>query len=242
MNTTSRILLSLAIGLSLLPGLVADESRQSAFDLEFGSAYVWRGITFNDGEVLQPSITVSSPGGVSVNLWANYGIDDCSDTAGESHVTEIDFTAAYDLPLENVDVQIGIVEYRFHRRDNPPVTHEAFIRSAIEWLLLDIAAEVHYDFDELDDYYLSFELGRSFELTGALEMQLAASVGYSGDDMALGQNAGWHDYVLSLALNYASREHTVAGAWLAYTDTLDPDVLPEQEVDWHFGLRLGHRF
>lgn len=42
------------------------------------SAYVWRGITLNDGLVAQPSMDVSV-GGFNFNVWGNFDIDDYDD-------------------------------------------------------------------------------------------------------------------------------------------------------------------
>ena len=43
--------------------------------LAANSAYVWRGLTFNDGLVLQPSMDVRQ-GGFAFNVWGNLDLDD----------------------------------------------------------------------------------------------------------------------------------------------------------------------
>ena len=63
-----------------LVGSVATAGVDVTMDL--ASAYVFRGITFNDGVVFQPGIEASglglpeAYGAVAVGAWANYDIDD----------------------------------------------------------------------------------------------------------------------------------------------------------------------
>ncbi|HMA84159.1 MAG TPA: hypothetical protein VKN73_00520, partial [Desulfosalsimonadaceae bacterium] len=56
------------------------------------SAYVWRGITFNDGLVVQPYVDVAAGNGFAINVWGNYDIDDYDNTLLKY------FLAAYNQP------------------------------------------------------------------------------------------------------------------------------------------------
>jgi len=242
MKTAQRSLILCAAALVLLPVLARAEDWRVSVDLDFNSAHIWRGITFNDEEVLQPSITVASPMGLSINAWANYDVDDYSSTIREDDFSEIDYTVSYHLPFEPIDVQLALIKYTYHRRDEVSETREAMIRAAVEVLALDVIAEAYYDFDVIEDYYLNVGLEKFHELTELFELQLSSYAGYAGNDFAQGHKSGWHDYSLSAALNFASRDHVTAGGWLSYTDTLHRDVLPEQDVDLYYGFHVGYHF
>jgi hypothetical protein len=73
-------------------------------DLGLYSAYVWRGQIVNDHAVLQPSVTASK-GPFSFNIWGNWNLDQ---PAGRDDDLEIDYTAAYTLPINSDDVSVDV--------------------------------------------------------------------------------------------------------------------------------------
>ena len=75
----------LLICLAATPVMAA--SATAAVDIN--SAYVWRGITFNDGLVIQPSIDVAADNGLGINVWGNYDIDDYDNTLDDKEFSEI---------------------------------------------------------------------------------------------------------------------------------------------------------
>ena len=78
--------------------------------LATNSAYVWRGLTFNDGLVLQPSLDVST-GGFAVNVWGNLDIDDYNGAVDDGEFSEVDLTASYTWKLGPVDASLGAIEH-----------------------------------------------------------------------------------------------------------------------------------
>ena len=58
------------IGLASTPAMAADATAA----VDMASAYVWRGQTFNDGAVIQPSLDVAAENGLGINVWANYEV------------------------------------------------------------------------------------------------------------------------------------------------------------------------
>src|SRR6056297_3554188 len=86
---------------------------EAAAGADVASAYVWRGITFNDGLVVQPYVDVAAGNGFAINVWGNYDIDDYDNTLDENEFSEVDLTLSYALPIEPVDITIGHIEYLF---------------------------------------------------------------------------------------------------------------------------------
>ena len=93
----------------VLPASAADATAGA----DVVSAYVWRGITFNDGLVVQPYVDVAAGNGFAINVWGNYDIDDYDNTLDENEFSEVDLTLSYALPIEPVDITIGHIEYLF---------------------------------------------------------------------------------------------------------------------------------
>lgn len=194
------------------------------------SAYVWRGITFNEGLVVQPYVDVAAANGFAINVWGNYDIDDYDNTLDDNEFSEIDLTLSYGFSLEPVDITVGHIEYLFP--NGGAGTSEIFL-SAYVSLFDNISAgiEAYYDYDEVDDYYVTASLAYDVALDSGLGLGAAASAGYAGGDFTIGPDKGFHEYTLSANASYPIADTIDLSAFIAYTDTFDEDVLPEQDVD-----------
>lgn len=222
----SAILLTVAaLGLTAAPA-----SADAEYALDFASAYVWRGITFTDGAVWQPSVTASNDSGFALNVWGNLDIDDANDMSGEFN--EIDLTASYGFGSDAVSAEVGFIEYLF------PNTEFAGTREVYLSLGFDVTASpsisVYYDIDEVEDFYANVGVSFGGDVSDALAWSVDISAGYAGDDFAAaygGASGGMYDGNVTLGLS--------GGAWSAfvsYVDALDDDALPEQPVDFFAGI------
>lgn len=205
------------------------------------SAYVWRGITFNDGLVIQPYVDVAASNGFAINVWGNYDIDDYNNTLDENDFSEVDLTLSYALPIEPVDITIGHIEYLFPTGGSG--TSEVFLSAyASPAGGFSVGIDAYYDYDEVEDYYLSASIAYDAELDSGLGLGASASAGYAGDDFTIGPNDGFHEYTLSASASYSVTDTFGLSAFVAYTDTFDEDVLPEQDVDFFGGGGFSWRF
>ncbi len=84
--------------------------------VDVNSAYVWRGITFNDGVVVQPSVDVAA-GNFGFNVWGNLDVDDYDDTLDSGEFSEIDLTMTYAFEAGPVGLTAGYIEYLFPTTD-----------------------------------------------------------------------------------------------------------------------------
>jgi len=106
-----------------------------------------------------------------------------------------------------------------------------------KWIL-----HIYYDFDEVEDYYYSLSLGYGFEISETLSIELSGAAGYAGKDSSAGIESGFHDYTISVAASYCITEEIGISATIAFTDTFDKDVLPEQDVDLYGGVGISYFF
>jgi len=102
--------------------------------------------------------------------------------------------------------------------------------------------DAYYDVDEVEDYYLSANVGLSLPLTDDIGIELGASAGYAGKDMSAGTDSGLHDYNFSVSSGIPLAETVELGVFVAYAGSFDKDVLPDQEVDLYGGFGLSHSF
>ena len=216
--------------LALLSLAAAPASADAEYALDFASAYVWRGITFTDGAVFQPSVTASNDSGFAINVWGNLDIDDANDMSGEFN--EIDLTASYGFGTDAVSAEVGFIEYLF---PNTPFAGTREVYLTVGW---DITASpsvaLYYDIDEVKDFYANFGVEFGGDVSGAMAWSVSISAGYAGDDFAAaydGLSGGMYDGNVTFGLS--------GGAWSAfvsYIDALDSDALPEQPVDFLAGI------
>lgn len=216
--------------LPLLSLAAAPAAADAEYALDFASAYVWRGITFTDGAVWQPSVTASNDSGFAINVWGNLDLDDANDMSAEFN--EIDLTASYGFGTDAVSAEVGFIEYLF------PNTAFAGTREVYLTLGWDITASpslsVYYDIDEVKDFYANFGISFGGDVSDALAWSVDVSAGWAGDDFAAaygGMSGGMYDGNVTFGVS--------GGAWSAfvsYVDALDDDALPEQPVDFLAGI------
>jgi len=211
--------------------------------VDANSAYVWRGITFNDGFVIQPSLDVSHEG-FGINVWGNIDIDDYDNTLKSGEMSEVDLTLSYGFNIKDVGISFGYIDYLF---PNGGESTQEFYGS-LEYNIykgLTAGLGVYYDFDEINDVYANVSLGYNLEFNDKFSMDFGASLGYMGKDYAIaygGTDSGLHEYTLSVGANYAITKAWGVAASVTYVDSADTDVMPDQDTEWWGGVNLSYSF
>lgn len=243
------------ITVGLLAGAVVAATHSQAAEVTAGadvnSAYVWRGITFNDSLVVQPSVDVAHESGLSFNTWLNYDLEDYKvgpDTKAESgEISEVDLTVAYQLPIndERLDVAVGWIEYVFPESGPNSGTREVYgelgydIGSGVS-----VGAFVAYDFDVTDDIYANLSLAYGIDVDDNLNVGLSGLVGFVGNGFSDGKDSGPHEWNVSLSGEYVVTSATAFGAFVTYNNSLDSDVLTSatSDVDVYGGVNVYYTF
>lgn len=217
-------------------------------DVGLFSAYVWRGQVLNDRAVVQPSVTAAK-GPFSLNVWGNLNLvgDDQQDT------TELDYTAAYTLPLntDDVTVDVGMIFYTFPGDGNTAEeTEELFVTATLNNILLTPVASLYYDFDEAEGFYGNLAISQGVEISDAMSAEIGGSIGYGsqnynkyyfGNDDAEGS---LNDYNVYVSADYALSEKLSVGALLQYTmldGSVDNSGYEANDLLWG-GVSLSYQF
>ena len=217
-------------------------AADASLGMTANSAYVWRGITFNDGFVLQPSLDVTK-GGFGVNVWGNMDIDDYDDTLDNGQFSEIDLTLSYGFTLDMVEMSVGYIEYLFPNAEDTPAGREVFLTCGISPLKgLSLGAALYYEIDEIEDLYAALSGSYGLSLADNLGIELGVSIGYIGKDYSVGGEAGLNDITTYLSATYTVMENLDVTAAVYYVDTLDEDVLPEPDTNTFGGLTVSYAF
>jgi hypothetical protein len=201
--------------------------------LDVNSAYVWRGLTFNDGFVLQPSMDVSA-NGFAFNVWGNFDLDDYDGALDDGEFSEVDLTASYAFKLGPVDASVGAIEYTFP--NGAESTSEIF--AGLGYDLghgFGLSTKVYYDFDQVDDFYVTAGLGYTYSINDKTTLGLSGLISYAGEDFtefyAGGTDSGFFNFMLTASVKYMVTDAFGIGANINYTDSMDDDALPDATVD-----------
>lgn len=223
------------------------------------SQYWFRGAIQNERGGVQGDVKVAleAPGGdrVGLTVWGNV---DTSNDAGDApfpdgnggDVTEIDLVGWYQTELGTLPVEVGFVNYDF---PNDVGTSTTEVYGTATWALgpLALALSAFYDFDLIEDYYVSAALTHGLALDDRSTLTTALSLGYMGDDQAAVYFAGASDggvSDLNLGVTLEHRLDEVCTAFVGATATtvgasaLEDAVEAAGYEDSGVWLRVGLRW
>ena len=232
-------------GMLMVSGTAFAADVTTAVDVN--SAYVWRGITFNDEVVVQPSLDVTS-GGFGLNVWGNLDVGDYNNTLDSGKFSEVDLTARYSLQAGPICLTGGYIEYLFPTTDSggAEATREFFLDASVKPLDgVTTGLASYYDVGQIHSYYLNPYVGYGMDIGSGVHMNLRAAAGYAGKDFVTaygGQQSGFFDYNLSLALGYSIAKNVSVTGRLGYADSINRNVLPEQDVNFYGGVGAAVTF
>jgi len=135
---------------------------EAAVAVDWFSSYVSRGQVNSDKPVIQPQIEIMKYG-VYINTWGNLDLSD--KISGGRDFSEVDFTLGYKLPIETVEIRMGVIDYVFPNV-GAPETREAFVVLEYPNDIITPCLETYYDFDEANGVYLFLTLEHEFTFLG----------------------------------------------------------------------------
>jgi hypothetical protein len=219
----------------------------ATLSMDVNSAYVSRGVTYNDGLVLQPSLDVVK-GGFDINIWGNVDINDSNgdQDLDSNEFSELDLAVYYSHSFDKLSLTGGILAYMY-----PPTNAGAGYKSTEELYVngtytivdgLSLGLSVYYDYDEYKDtVYSNLSLAYAYPVNAKTTITAGAAAGYVAMDEELGES-GFKEYKLSLKASYALTDTIGLGANINYTDAIDDDVLTYVDVNTYGGVSVSCKF
>jgi hypothetical protein len=177
--------------------IVPEDARPTVeVNAQAASEYNFRGMTNNERGVLQTDMAIDLPtkletSSVTLKAWSNFDLsNDVGDAwfpdghAGEP--SQIDLLASYSETYRGFDITSGLVSYVPQNADDFPFVEE---RGETKEFFVDIAhpgpfgivpsLTLHYDFDEVEGWYLNTAVARGFPINEKLALDLRLSLGHS---------------------------------------------------------------
>ena len=211
----------------------AASAADVSIGVDFASAYVFRGVTLNDGFVAQPWGEVSGfpidekYGSIAFGIWGNYDIDDLE--GQDSDMSEVDYYVVYTLPVTNLDISVSYTEYTYEQGDSDKEVGLS-IGTGLGDTGLYASLAANYGVGGAVDESWYFVAGLDYEqsLSEALTLSAGVTVAY-----ALVEDAedGFNDATAGLGLSYALNENWSVGGSVTYIAQLDDDVLTDDAYD-----------
>ena len=206
--------------------LVAQVASAVSATVDFASAYVFRGTTFNDGFVVQPGLE-GEVKGFTVGVWANIDVDEVE--GNDESVSEIDLYLGYGLgSVAGWDLSAGYCEYTYPGAEGNGESELSLSASgAISGVDVSVTAYANVAVSATPNFY-EVSTGGSTSLAGvALDYGIDAGI-FDGDDSGLGYAA----YTVS----YETGGGTLS---VSYVDELDDELVAvDESVIIAYGISL----
>jgi hypothetical protein len=228
----------------------AAQAADVFLDVRVVSKYVWRGLEANQEAVVQPSLTVALPYGLSFNLWGNMDLTGYGEEAGygnrSGEFTELDLTGSWSYSLSPLTLTGGVISYIF-----PGIgatTHELFASVSAD-VIAKPTLSVYSDVDEVKGSYFLRGIAHIFgrELAPLKSIDLGLTAGYgSGSDNRLYfglDKAAPVDLVATLSLPFGLDPVTLTPS-VSYIALLDSEIQTARDAAGYVtgSLKAGFSF
>lgn len=235
MKKTARKMMT-AAALFAFAGVMSVDAAEADIGVDVKSAYVFRGVTYNDGFVAQPFLDVYGLP-IDIGVWANYDLESDHERGYENgQFSEIDLYAFYQLPIESLlDITIGYFEYTYPTSD-ADADREVTLGLSQENLPLQPSFSIYYGMDGAieETFYADASIGHDMAITEDFTLNLGALIGYL--DPKEGEE-GFNQYELSASLAY---DFVTLG--VKYIGQMDDDVLTDEVYDAEVVGTLGAKY
>jgi hypothetical protein len=211
------------------------------FDVDINSKYIWRGITINDGLVIQPQLWASY-GNLSGGFWGNLTAYDRFNKV-KGH--EMDLFLAYDYNLGNFEINHTVMFYFFPTQDDVPNTGELYLGAGYPIGDFKLVSTVAFDFVAyLGSLY--FEHGVEYEKALGEKITLGSSALLSWatgkfNDSYFGIKKTMVNLVgLNLNITYNPWGTVYFKPHIQVSKTIDQELYePLGKYPWFIGLTIG---
>ncbi len=243
------------------PGQAVEEKSPFTFNaqIDFYSAYVWRGIVFCEEPVYEPGAQIHYDAGVlgrfMAGVWANAEMGD-NRRGHDGGVTEADYFAGWNRNFGQLVTGLGYAYCQFPQRQPANLCNIHVVSASIDWKNSWVTPFVNgnLDINESDGFYAQFGLSRAFVLTEDERLFLRMSTYLSWGSgpynrYYFGQNSGdLVDYNVTLSLAYALTKNVTIGGTVAASGLIDGTIRDQAQQNYGYndlvwgGFNIALRF
>lgn len=176
-----KLLFLLFISFRLFAADTADVNEDESISISYGfendfvTRYIWRGISYNDGFITQPSIWAEY-NGFTFYTWASITVNDKNVNPKNN---EVDFVVQYSHQFGDLAFEPSIAYYIYSNQEDSPPTAEANLKISFPVFEFELYSNVCLDISEYTGS-LSGDFGLKKSLIENEELNLSANI-----------NTGW---------------------------------------------------
>lgn len=201
--------------------------------VDVANSYIFKGLTYNDGLVVQPWMTLTLQS-FSFTAWANYDADDYNGNIPKNEVSEVDLLLKYAFSVGPVDAVVG---YTFWTYPNDSIQDDQLATLDVshecgKGLRIGVAGEYMTVGTIKETWYVKPYANLAIELTDELSLDCFGDVGYIdyGDNDS---GRGWMHYDIGSRVSY--RMFALSAT---YVGRIDKDMLPTGEFGYDTKMLL----
>ncbi len=227
----------------------ADAQPDLIVGVDLANTYVHRGMVQNEEGVLQPSADISIPakqkGRIVLRTWANM---DLSNDTGDAWLpnghagkfSQIDYNLLYEQQLgDRTLITGGFINYNLPNGLEFPFGERGatseFMLSGMyklpeKFLSLRPTLAVHYDFDEVEGFYIRAGIDHQYEVSEKTSVTSALGLAWMDGDQTFwnyGQRddtSGLADGTLRVTVDHEVQPGTILTGFLAYSRIMDSEI------------------
>ncbi len=220
--------------------IVAQESEGSLnVDLQMTPKYVWRGMTFTDGLVYQPSIAITQKQ-LTIQLWGNFVLHDKNDIPGN----ELDVYVTYNYDYSGFTFTPSLFLYTYPGQDvNTTTEFSLGISHEIDDFTL--STSLSKDLVEARGaFFGSLDLKYSKNIAEGLSLDLTTGAGYGNEPfneyyVGVAKNA-LNYYMIGGTLKYSLNQNISVRTYFENFWILDNEIKETLGSDtFNFGVAVG---
>lgn len=223
--------------------IVESTSPTIVAGVDFNSAYVFHGMTYNSGLVLQPFLQIAGKSFV-YTMWSNYNLQ--SDDNGLGHFkaaefTEVDHFFTYLLPVSFVDADITAGFYTYPYLGWECDKEIQFGLEKTFHSLLVPYARLGYMYDGLmkKNIYIEFGAKGSQPIGDSFSFDYNAKASWESQGFIDPAPKGMKHVLITGGFTYMQSETLGFTAKANYVGQLNKDVMPDALYDVNFHASLG---
>jgi len=182
---------------SLTVSFEKNSSISYGIETDFNTQYIWRGLSFNKGFIVQPSPWISFSN-FTLSMWGNLPVNDINSADGN----EIDFTAAYLYAFEDLSIEPSLNYYTYPDQEEAPSTAEGNLKAAYKIFESELYANLTLDILEYSGSFTS-DFGIVHEISSNEKMNLVIDLNTGWGNKKFNQSYVNPDYMEGY-LNYLS--------------------------------------
>jgi hypothetical protein len=209
--------------------------------LDLASAYVFKGMTYNDGLVAQPWLSLSGLP-LDLGIWGNYDISDYDGNVRGTALSEVDLIASRSLTLGDFKATLG---YLYCTYPNVDIADDHLATLDLSYAVIDpVRLGVYGDYTMAgsgeQNRYVRPYVNYTLTVTEDLGFDFFGKVGYL-DNHQHDASDGWAHYDLGAKATYK-----IFTAGITYIGRLDSNVLPDgvnaYDTKWVYTLGVSFEY